>query len=230
MASTQDVRRINKLRTPRSAAIAGILFAVLLGTSIVLTRLAIAKNPADVGTWLAHGGRRTSAGIAFSLIPFAGIAFLWFIGVIRDRMGEREDKFFATVFLGSGLLFVAMLFASAAVAIGLIAMFKAAPVKTTQSEVWALGYHMTFTLLNTFAIRMAAVFIISISTIALRTSFINRLLAVLGFAIALVLLVASDLVPYINLLMPFWVLLVSTDVLIRSRREGRESLVAPQGS
>jgi hypothetical protein len=40
----------------------------------------------------------------------AGIAFLWFIGVIRDHLGDREDRFFATVFLGSGLLFVAMLF------------------------------------------------------------------------------------------------------------------------
>lgn len=33
----------------------------------------------------------------------AGIAFLWFIGVIRDRSGAHEDRFFATVFLGSGL-------------------------------------------------------------------------------------------------------------------------------
>jgi len=45
-------------------------------------------------------------------LPFAGIAFLWFIGVLRDRLGELEDRFFATVFLGSGLLFLAMLFAS----------------------------------------------------------------------------------------------------------------------
>ena len=53
-----------------------------------------------------------------NLIPFAGIAFLWFIGVLRDRIGEREDRFFATVFLGSGLLFVAMLFVAAAIAAG----------------------------------------------------------------------------------------------------------------
>ena len=59
--------------------------------------------------------------VALNLIPFAGIAFLWFVGVVRDRVGEREDRFFATVFLGSGLLFVAMLFVGAAVAGGLIA-------------------------------------------------------------------------------------------------------------
>ena len=59
--------------------------------------------------------------IALNLIPFAGIAFLWFIGVLRDRIGQREDRFFAIVFLGSGLLFVAMLFVAAAVSGGLFA-------------------------------------------------------------------------------------------------------------
>ena len=53
--------------------------------------------------------------IALNLVPFAGIAFLWFIGVLRDRIGEREDRFFATVFLGSGLLFVAMIFVAAGI-------------------------------------------------------------------------------------------------------------------
>ncbi len=54
--------------------------------------------------------------VSLNLVPFAGIAFLWFIGVLRDRIGEREDRFFATVFLGSGLLFVAMMFVAVAVA------------------------------------------------------------------------------------------------------------------
>ena len=65
--------------------------------------------------------------LALNLVPFAGIAFLWFIGVLRDRLGEREDRFFATVFLGSGLLFLAMLFISAAVAGGIIIAHTADP-------------------------------------------------------------------------------------------------------
>jgi hypothetical protein len=65
--------------------------------------------------------------IALNLVPFAGIAFLWFVGVLRDRIGEREDRFFATVFLGSGLLFVAMIFVSAAIAGGLIADQSTSP-------------------------------------------------------------------------------------------------------
>lgn len=217
---TEDPQKARSLTTPRSAAIAGMIFAVFLATSIVLMRLSISDEPVNAGTWLSSG-HRTAATVAINLVPFAGIAFLWFMGVMRDRMGEREDKFFATVFMGSGLLFVAMLFASAAMAIGLIAMFKAAPATNAQNEVWMLGNKVTFALLNVFAIRMAAVFMISTSTIALRTSFISRWLAFLGMGIALILLVASNNIPYLSLMLPLWVFLVSLFILTRSRSEAR---------
>ena len=58
--------------------------------------------------------------MALNLLPFAAIAFLWFIGVVRDRIGEGEDRLFATVFLGSGLLFIAMMLSAAALAGGLL--------------------------------------------------------------------------------------------------------------
>ena len=57
-------------------------------------------------------------------MPFSGIAFLWFIAVVRHLIGDREDRFFATVFLGSGLLFVAMLFIAAGVGGALLAAVK----------------------------------------------------------------------------------------------------------
>ena len=34
------------------------------------------------------------------------------LAVLRDRLREREDRFFATVFFGSGILFVALMFAA----------------------------------------------------------------------------------------------------------------------
>ena len=215
------------LKTPRAAAIAGIIFSVLLATSILLIRPSISSDPAEAGKWLSDGGRRTAVIVAINLIPFAGIAVLWFIGVIRDRLGEREDRFFATVFLGSGLLFIAMLFATAALAVGMLASFNAAPGTTAETELWDLGRQMTFAFLNVFAMRMAAVFLISTSAIALRTAVINRWIAFLGLAIALVLLVAASSVPYVNLLLPLWIFLVSVDVLINSLREGREAAAIP---
>jgi hypothetical protein len=113
MANEPDNLTSPKLRTPRAAAIAGIAFSLLLSASIVLIRLA-SQNQSGAGT-------RSVLVLGLNLVPFAGIAFLWFIGVVRDRIGEYEDRFFATVFLGSGLLFLALLFAAAAVAGGLIA-------------------------------------------------------------------------------------------------------------
>ena len=106
------------MRTPRAAAIAGIVFAVLLIASLWLLRLSTPANPLEVGSWLSESSERVN--LALNLIPFAGVAFMWFLGVLRDRLGPREDKFFATVFLGSGLMFLGMLFVAAAAGGGLI--------------------------------------------------------------------------------------------------------------
>ena len=103
------------LRTPRAAAVAGIAFSVLLISSLALLRISVPADPAVPGAWLTNW-ERAAVATGLNLIPFAGIAFLWFIGVIRDRIGAHEDRFFATVFLGSGLLFVGMMFVAAAVA------------------------------------------------------------------------------------------------------------------
>jgi hypothetical protein len=122
MQQTKSLTRVT-LKTPRAAGIAGIIFSVLLLGIFGLLRILVPIDPLDQGSWLpAHAH---SVGLALNLVPFAGIAFLWFIGVIRDRLGGLEDRFFATVFLGSALLFLAMLFAAAAVGGALILIFRA---------------------------------------------------------------------------------------------------------
>src|SRR5690349_567381 len=108
------------LKTPRAAAIAGIAFSVLLGVSLLILRIALPTTPHEAGPWVTDPALKNAALFALNLVPFVGIAFLWFIGVIRDRMGAREDRFFATVFLGSGVLFVALLFVDVAITAGLL--------------------------------------------------------------------------------------------------------------
>lgn len=102
------------LAPPRAAAIAGVIFALLMATSLILVRLAVPAYRGDVGAWLNEPGRLPALRFAVESAPFAGIAFLWFMGVLRSRLGQLEDRFFATIFIGSGLLFVASLYASAA--------------------------------------------------------------------------------------------------------------------
>lgn len=207
------------MRTPRAAAVAGIAFSVLFTVALVLVRLAVPSDPEDAGAWLADGGKRDAVILALNLLPFAGIAFLWFIGVVRDRMGHGEDRLFATVFLGSGLLFIAMLFTAGAVSGGLVLATSEFP----HAGVWSFGRRLSFTLLTTYAMRMAAVFAISTTTIATRLGLAPRWITFLGLATGVVLLLTAGVIPWIEVIFPAWVFVLSIHILVVSWRSGTTS-------
>jgi hypothetical protein len=205
-----------RLTTPRAAAVAGILFSVLLIISLVLVRLSVPDDPQDAGAWLADSGANVA--LALNLVPFAGIAFLWFVGVIRDRVGEYEDRLFATVFLGSALLFLAMLFASAATAGGVITAYQTMPQQVIDTGLYGYGRATTYELMNTYAIKMAGVFMISSCTLFARLKLAPRWLVLLGYALALCLLLSIGFISWIALVFPLWVLLISVYILIENFR------------
>jgi hypothetical protein len=212
------------LRTPRAAAVAGLVFGVLLITALVLFRLAVPATPKGAGSWLSESSRRDSVLLALNLVPYAGIAFLWFIGVVRDRIGEAEDRFFATVFLGSGLLFVGMLFVAAATAAGMVANTGQGRGGLVTTDTWRYARQVTYAVMNVYAMRMAAVFAISTSTILLRSRVVPRWIALAGYAIAVVLLLTVGSLPWIELLFPAWVLLLSTYILVETFLRTRHTL------
>ncbi len=220
------LRAGSPLRTPRAAAVAGIIFCVLLTSALVLLRLSVPAHPAVPGEWLTDSRRRTAVAVALNLVPFAGIAFLWFIGVLRDRIGEREDRFFATVFLGSGLLFVALIFVAAALGGGLIADVTSGP---PSPATLALGRNVSGILLNVYAMRMAAVFTLTTVTIARRTEIVSRWLTVAGLVSALILLVGVGFSPWVELLFPAWILALSIDILVAGRRLSAASAKGTHG-
>ena len=197
-------------------AFAGIAFSLLLGSALVLIRLSVPSGEAS-SAWLTDPGKRDAVALALGLIPFAGIAFLWFVGVIRDRIGDREDRFLATVFLGSGLLFVGMLFVAAAFAGGLLADPAVHAGAVANPALWDLERRITFTLLNTYAIRMGAVFILSTTTIGVRTAILPRWLAIAGFAAGIVLLFGVNVTSWMNLVLPVWAFILSIDILVKNR-------------
>ena len=205
-----------RLKTPRAAAVAGILFALLLITANVLIRLSIPPNPADGGIWLEE--QANTVALALSLVPIAGIAFLWFIGVIRDRMGQLEDRFFSSVFFGSGLLYLAMTFVSAAMAGGLLASYALEPDKLIVSGVYVYSRAVISRITNVYAIRMAGVFMISLGTISIRTRILHRGLAFLTYALALFLLFSIGLSVWVTLIFPGWVLIISIYILVLNLR------------
>jgi len=195
------------LRAPRAAGVAGLLFAALFIGAILLVRgqPAADSSPAEVAEWYLRGDSKRVAFVGLYLAPFAGIAFLWFIAVIRSHVGDREDRFFATVFLGSGLLFVAMLFAAAAAA--------SAPL----------------TFLYVYGVRAAAVFMISVSMLALRTGSLPRWLVIVGFVVAVIMLFSVSFFKFVVLLFPLWVAAVSIVILLTARPPEAEQ-AQPTGS
>jgi hypothetical protein len=201
------------LRTPRAAGFAGVVFALLFGTVIVLARRSVPADPNDAGEWLTDEGRRDSVTLALNLLPFAGIAFLWFIGVVREQLGPVEDRLFSTVFFGSGLLFLGMLFLGAVNADTMLQMLDDAKVN---ADVWNFGRGTTQTLVSVYAMRMAAVFTLSVSTVALRASAFPRWVSYLGYAVSLSLLVAAGEHKWTQLLFPTWVLVLSIVILFTS--------------
>jgi len=200
-----------RLKTPRAAAIAGIVFSILFITSVVLVRISVPASPQDAGAWLSGGWKTVR--FALHLLPFAGIAFLWFIAVLRDRMETYEDRFFDTVFLGSGLVFLAMLFASGALAGGIL-MIYGTTHKLMESGTYTFGRTVIHHIVNVYAVKMAGVFMISACTLSIRTGIFPRWVAFLGYALALMLLLSIGYFNWILLVLPLWVLLVSCYILL----------------
>ena len=206
-----------RIRQPASAAIAGIVFAIILTVVIVMLRSAVPVIGPDAGSWADDPGRRGSVDLALGLIPFAGIAFLWFIGVIRAQVGASEDRFVGTVFLGSGILFVAMLFAAAASLMAVLSLQQAGVDMPVEARAWA--WALGSTLLGVFGVKMAAVFVATVATVGRRSRALPSWLPVSGYVTAILLVLTPPLPSVVQFLFPAWVLALSGFLL--TGRQGR---------
>lgn len=226
-ARRQPALTSQALKTPRAAAIAGIVFAVLFAASIGLMHLAIPADQAG-NAWLKE--ETQSVRLALMLAPFAGIAFLWFMGVVRNRLGRLEDQFFSTVFYGSGLLFLAMIFCSAAIAGGLLSGYAIDPEAMSKGGVITFARTIIYTVMNVYAIRMAGVFMLSLATIWVQTRSMPRSFVVITYLLAILLLAAISLSLWVIMVFPAWVLTISLYILVESLRGKPEQAAAALGT
>lgn len=201
------------VRRPESAAVAGLLFAGLL-TVVILQLRSVGSAPERWSTWYSDVDARGSVALALSLVPFAGIAFLWFVAVVRSQLGRSDDRFIETVFLGSGLVFVATLFVAAAALTGVLRLGEVAPVS---DETAATAMAFGSSLLGQFGTRMAAVFTLTLTTAARLGGSLPRWMLLLGYAVGLVLLLSPPLPALTQFAFPAWVAMLSLAVLLRRR-------------
>jgi len=208
------------LRTPKAAAIAGMLFSLLTVAAFWLLLISVPADPQEPGAWLSASSSTVALGL--NLVPFAGIAFLWFIGVLRDRLGQLEDRFFATVFFGSGLLFLGMLFTAAAIVGAILIAFAAQPEELINLATFQFARAAVYSIVNIYMVKMAGVFMISTSTVAIYTGFAPRWLAIFGYVLSLRLLFGSYYIRWSFVVFPLWVFLISVFILLDNLRQPRQ--------
>jgi hypothetical protein len=221
-SDTTTGRVERRAATPVAGAIAGILFAVLFAVSVTIMISTMTELSKDTGAWLETGAG--SFKFAVGLLPFAGLFFLWFIAVARERLGSLEDQFFATVFLGSGLLFLAMVFSAAASAGAIVASYARDPSGFAGSATYLYARDSLALVFNAYALRMAAVFLFSQATLWMRTGVMPRWMALLTYAVGLILLFVVTQSLWIVLVFPAWVLLVSLYILVASLRRAQPAI------
>jgi hypothetical protein len=218
-AEHQPGERIQRLKAPPTAAIAGILFAILFAASVSLIRVNMPVEISDGSSWIksVYWPLR----VALVLMPFAVIAFLWFVAVIRDRLGEHEDQFFSTVFFGSGLLFLAMVCVSMAIAGGIVVIANNVADQGLNQDAIIFGRAVMLQISNVYALRMAAVFMTTTATIWLRTGLMPRWLIVVTYLLAFLLLVVISLNLWVTLVFPAWVFFISVRLLVINAKSSR---------
>ena len=84
------------------------------------------------------------------------------------------------------------------------------------AEVIEFGKVIVVSATKTYAIRMAAVFMMSLATIWIKTGLMPRWLVVVSYLVAVGLLIVGDLSMWLTLTFPIWVLVVSGLILIRA--------------
>ena len=223
MTTSEGVQKLvgRRVRSPRSAALAGILYSLLMAASMILLRSGAIVDPAEIGPeWL--DARSSAVSVILVLIPFAGIAFLWFTGVMRDLLGDLEDKFFATVFLGSGIILVVMMYVWAAAYGAIFGTYQAAAGVLTDFDVFVYASVFTNQIMGNYFLRMAGVYMLSSGSLWTRTKVMPRWLSIITFIVALSFLLFAGALRWARFIFPAWVLLVSVYILILNYRHTRE--------
>ncbi len=224
MNTAREVEKMvqREVKSPRSAAIAGILFSLLLGVSMFMLRTGALIDPSEINQeWLET--QSSAAPVVTVLIPFAGIAFLWFTGVMRDLLGELEDKFFATVFLGSGIILVVMLFVWTSAYGAIFGTYQMLDGQVNDYDVFIYASTFSNQIMSSYFLRMASVYMLSIGSLWTRTKVAPRWLSLLTYAVAVPFLLFAGSLRSARFLFPAWILLVSIFILVLNFRRKRES-------
>jgi hypothetical protein len=183
----------------------------------------------EIAEFYGSDDKRRVILVGLYIMPFAGIAFVWFIVALRMWISfsvRRENALLSNIQLVSGIIFVALFFAAAAASSVLAASVEFAD--STIDPVVAREFpQYGNSLLFVFGMRMAAMFVFTTSNMGRASGFLPRWFAYLGFAVGLFLLLSATFSVWLVLVFPVWVLMLSGFLLYRARQIPAEILLPP---
>lgn len=211
-------------RSLEAAALAGFAFALL----VLVARLLFFRAPtpdagdAAVTAWYLDTTNQRLMLTALNLTALSAIAFMWFVAVIRRRIGDRENRFFGTVFLGSAILLAgSWLTAGMAYAAPALSAHEYG-IGPDSSDI-ALWQAAGVTVDSIIATRLEAVFIMSSTNVARLSGAFNKWVVYAGYAVGLTMILIPLPGRLATWIFPLWVLGLSSTLLVRRKRFGAAS-------
>lgn len=202
--------------------IAGIAFAVLYTLSTyLLTRTPLgAASEAEILAYYGDSQQRTLILASMFIMPFAGIAFLYFMVFLRrmaNATGFTISRILANVQLAAGTIFIALLFVATAGLTAVTASVQFADANVDPLFARQMSFFSTNVILM-FGMRMASMFVFTSSSIGRGAGLIPNWFGYIGYAVGVLLLLSATFSAWFALLFPAWVVVACIIILWYSSR------------
>jgi hypothetical protein len=215
------VRWRRRLASVQAAAVAGIVSAVCwsIGLRGLLATPALDATDSEIIDFYRDPETAVSASVLLQVVVVGTIAFLWFVGVIRSRLGDVEPRLFGTVFLGGAILLAMLIFVGTA-ALAAPTVLVDVGQQTPEPGSAAMTRSVAAIVLSVFAPRVAALFMFSTATLGRATGALPTWLVVITYLIGVGQLINVTISQPSIYVVPAWTALVSVVLLVRPPAHG----------
>jgi hypothetical protein len=179
----------------------------------------VGASDAEIVEYYADSSNGTAALIHLQVLVVSTIAFLWFVGVVRGRLGDREPRLFGTVFLGSSVLLAGLVFTGAAL-LAAPAVLVAVGDRAPDPDAASMMRSAAAVVLSVFVPRMATLVMFSTASLGRATGALPTWLVWLTYAIGVAAFVNVSIATPTVYAVPAWIALVSIVLLVRRPPQG----------
>ncbi len=211
----------SRVASVEAAAVAGIVCAVgwSIGMRGLLAAPSIDATDDEIVRYFSEPYSGGAAVIYLQVVTVATLAFLWFIGVVRSRLGENEPRLFGTVFLGGGILLAGLIFVGAS-ALAAPSVLLEVGGKAPDPGAASMTRAFAASILSVFAPRVTALVMLSTASLGRQTGALPRWLVLVSYAVGVGEFVNFTIREPSIYVFPAWIAVVSVVLLVRRPPRG----------